>query len=87
VKNYLVLAIKFLKPTAEFVITDDDYSTIKWVILEGEAPSKTEIDAAIKQVKLNEVAQAKAQAEAKAAAQTKLAALGLTVEDLQALGL
>jgi hypothetical protein len=32
-------------------------------------------------------AEAKAKAEAKAAAQAKLAALGLTVEDLQALGL
>ena len=32
-------------------------------------------------------AEAEARAEAKAAAQSKLAALGLTVEDLQALGL
>jgi hypothetical protein len=32
-------------------------------------------------------AQAEAKAKAKAAAQSKLAALGLTVEDLQALGL
>jgi len=32
-------------------------------------------------------AEAEAKAEAKAAAQAKLAALGLTVEDLQALGL
>jgi hypothetical protein len=35
----------------------------------------------------NEIAKDKAQAEAKAVAQAKLAALGLTVEDLQALGL
>ena len=34
-----------------------------------------------------EKAKAEARAEAKTAAQTKLAALGLTVEDLQALGL
>ena len=33
------------------------------------------------------VAEAKAKAESKATAQSKLAALGLTVEDLQALGL
>jgi hypothetical protein len=36
---------------------------------------------------LNEKTKAEAKAEAKAAAQAKLAALGLTVEDLQALGL
>ena len=35
----------------------------------------------------NRVREAEAKASAKAAAQTKLAALGLTVEDLQALGL
>ena len=33
------------------------------------------------------IAEAEAKAEAKAAAQTKLAALGLTVSDLEALGL
>ena len=86
-KNYLIEAIKYLNPTAEFVITNDDYSTVIWHQLDGDAPTKTEIDAAIKQVKLDEVAESKAQAEAKAAAQAKLAALGLTVEDLQALGL
>ena len=36
---------------------------------------------------LAQQAEAKAKAEAKAAAQAKLAALGLTVDDLQALGL
>ncbi len=39
------------------------------------------------QEKLAREAEAEAKAEAKAAAQAKLAALGLTVEDLQALGL
>jgi uncharacterized protein (DUF2225 family) len=86
-RNYLVDAIKLLKPNAEFSITEDDYQNIKWDVLDGEAPTKKEIDAAIKQVKLNEVAEAKAKVEARAAAQAKLAALGLTVEDLTALGL
>jgi hypothetical protein len=36
---------------------------------------------------LQRIAEAEAKAEAKATAQAKLAALGLTVEDLQALGL
>ena len=28
--NYLTRAIKYLKPSAEFVITNEDYSTIEW---------------------------------------------------------
>ena len=85
--NYLVQAIKLLKPNSEFSFTDNDYSTIKWDVLQGNAPTQAEIDEAIDQVKDNEAAQAKTKAAAKAAAQAKLAALGLTVEDLQALGL
>ena len=84
---YLVKAIKLLKPTAEFSFQENDYSTIKWDVLEGDAPTQAEIDVAIEQVKADEVAEAEAKVEAKAAAQAKLAALGLTVEDLQALGL
>ena len=85
--SYLVKAIKKLKPSAEFSFIDDDYSTIKWDILEGNAPTQAEINAAIEQVKADEIAEAEAKAEAKAAAQAKLAALGLTVSDLEALGL
>jgi len=85
--NYLSKAIKKLKPTAEFSFTDNDYSTIKWDVLTGKAPTQSEIDDAIEQVKADEIAEAEAKAAAKAAAQAKLAALGLTVEDLTALGL
>ena len=65
--NYLTQAIRKLKPNAEFSFIDDDYSTIKWDILEGEAPSKSEIDAAIKQIKADEANSIKANATAKAA--------------------
>jgi len=85
--NILGKAIKVLRPTAEFSISDNDYSTIKWDKLEGDAPTQSEIDAAIKQVEADEIAtEAKAEAD-KAAAQAKLAALGLTTDDLKALGL
>ena len=85
--NYLGLAIKALRPTAEFSISDNDYSTIKWDKLEGDAPSKSEIDAAIEQVQADEIAaEAKAEAD-KLAAQAKLEALGLTADDLKVLGL
>jgi hypothetical protein len=86
-ENYLVQAIKKLKPTAEFSITNNDYSTIKFDVLDGDAPTQTEIDDAIEQVKADEAQAVIDKANAKAAAQAKLAALGLTVEDLTALGL
>ena len=78
--SYIAKAIKKLKPTAEFSFNNDDYSTIHWDVLEGDAPTQTQIDAAIEQIKTNELA-------AKATAQAKLAALGLTTDDLKALGL
>ncbi len=84
---YMSKAIQKLKPNSEFSFTDDDYSTINWIKLDGQAPTQSEIDAAIEQVKADEVAEAEAKATTKAVAQSKLAALGLTTEDLRALGL
>jgi hypothetical protein len=80
--SYLVKAIRKLKPTAEFSYTNNDYSTIKWDILEGNAPTQAEIDAAIEVVKTEEV-----QAEAKAASDKAalLARLGITSEEAQLL--
>ena len=80
--NYLVQAIKLLKPNSEFSFTDNDYSTIKWDVLEGDAPTQKEIDAAIKQVKANEIVEAKAQAAAKAAL---LERLGITENEAKLL--
>ena len=83
----LAKAIRLIKPNSEFSYQNDDYATIKWDVLEGVAPTQAEINAAIEQVKADELA-AEIQAEAdKAAAQAKLTALGLTTDDLKALGL
>jgi len=84
---YLISAIKNLKPTAQFSFTNNDYSTIKWDILEGNAPTQAEINVAIEQVKIDEAQAETAKAAKKAAAEAKLAALGLTLDDLKALGL
>jgi len=85
--NYLTKAIKKLHPEAQFSYTENDYSTIKWDVLDGDAPTDKEIESAIKAIKADELAaQAKAESD-KAAAQSKLAALGLTADDLKALGL
>jgi len=81
-ENYLVRGIKKLKPTAEFSLTNDDYSTIKWDVLEGDAPTQAEIDAAIEQVKADEITEAAAKAAQKAAL---LERLGITQEEAQIL--
>jgi thymidine phosphorylase len=80
--DYLTKAILLLKPNAEFSYIDDDYTTIKWDVLEGEAPTQAEIDAAIEQVKANEIAEAQAKAQAKA---VLLERLGLTQEEFNTL--
>ncbi len=83
----LTQAIKILKPTAQFSFKGADYSTIKWDVLEGDAPTQSEIDAAIEQIKADEAQAELDRAAKKAAAEAKLAALGLTRDDLKALGL
>jgi hypothetical protein len=75
------------KTNRRVFISNNDYSTIKWDVLEGKAPTQSEIDDAIEQVKADELAEAEAKAQAKATAEGKLAALGLTTDDLRALGL
>jgi hypothetical protein len=80
--NYLEKAIKHLKPNAEFVVTDNDYSTIEWHKLDGNAPTQTEIDAAIAEIKANEIANAEAKA---AQRQSLLNRLGLTEEEAKIL--
>ena len=80
--NYLVTAIRKLRPNSEFSFTNNDYSTIKWDVLEGTAPTQAEIDEAIEQVKADEIAEAEAKATAKAAL---LAQLGITEEQAKLL--
>ena len=85
--NELSAAIHYLKPTAEFSFTDADYSTIVWDVLDGQAPTVSELEAAHLAIQ-----EAKAQAQAEAAAKrsaalAKLEALGLDEDDLKALGL
>jgi hypothetical protein len=74
----LVKAIRFLKPSAQFSFTDDDYSTIQWDVLEGDAPTQSEIDAAIKQVKADD---AQAQTDKAASKAALLARLGITADE------
>jgi len=76
--NDLAKAINKLKPNAEFSFQDDDYSTIKWDVLDGDAPTQKEIDAAIKEIKADEAQAEATKATAKAAL---LSRLGITAEE------
>jgi len=76
--DYLVQAIRKLKPNSEFSFNNNDYSTIKWDVLEGDAPTQAEIDAAIEQVKADEITEAATKAAQKAAL---LERLGITQEE------
>jgi hypothetical protein len=77
-KSYLIDAIRKLKPNSEFVISNDDYATIEWHVLEGEAPTQAEINAAIKQIKADEITQAATKSAQK---QALLDRLGITAEE------
>jgi len=82
--NDKVKAIQFIRPNAEFTLTGDN---LEWLDTEQTEPTNKEIEAGLVAYKLAKESEAETKAQAKAAAQAKLAALGLTVADLEALGL
>ncbi len=75
-----------LCPDAEWVIYGNNYEDINWF---GKEPAvtKKQFEDGFAQYDTWKAQQAEAKATAKAAAQAKLAALGLTISDLEALGL
>jgi len=79
-----VKAIQFIRPNAQFILTGDD---IDWLDTEQTVPTNAEIDAGLIAYQAAQQAQAETKATQKAAAESKLAALGLTTDDLRALGL
>lgn len=77
-RDYLADAIKSLRPSAEFSFLEQDYSTVKWDVLDGKAPTKAEIDAEIAKIKAIEITEAQNKATAKAAL---LERLGITADE------
>lgn len=77
--------LQLLIPTGGWVVTGNTYEGIEF--LECEPITKAQFEAGFAKVDAKK-AEAEAKAEAaKAAAQSKLEALGLTADDLKALGL
>ena len=77
--------LSMLCPNTEWVITENDFDSIQWI--KGEQITKAEFEAGFAQYDAWKAEQDAKAATDKAAAQTKLAALGLTADDLKALGL
>ena len=80
--TYLAKAIKKLKPNAEFAFQEENYSTIKWDVLDGDAPTQAEIDEAIEEIKAYELVEAEAKAAKRAELLSKL---GITEEEARIL--
>ena len=82
-KSYEVL--NFLIPNGGYVQAGEDYEGIQF--LECEPITKAEYEAGFAQYDAWKAQQDAAKSAAKASAEAKLAALGLTTDDLRALGL
>ena len=78
----IVKGITKLRPTAQYTFIEDDYSTIEWFSLEGNAPTVKELEDAIIAVKAEEEAAAATKAATKAAL---LERLGITAEEAKLL--
>ena len=78
-------AILSLIPSAEFVITENNYATIVWHKIEGDAPTLAQVKAEMKRLSDLEVLAEATKVAAKASAITKLAALGLTEDEAKAI--
>ena len=77
-------AIQHIRPNAEFILRGDE---IEWLDETQIKPTDKEIEDGLIVYQATQQAEAEAKAQAKAAAEGKLAALGLTTDDLRALGL
>jgi len=76
--SYLTKAIQNLRPNSEFSYTEDDYATIHFDVLDGQAPTQKQIDDEIVRIKDKEKTAEIEKATAKAAL---LKRLGITAEE------
>jgi DNA-binding NarL/FixJ family response regulator len=77
----LTRALSALRPGQEFTLNDDDISTIRWNSESVVTPTQAEIDAKTAEL----LAADQAKVDARQSALAKLAALGLTAEEIAAL--
>ena len=77
--------LSMLCPNTEWVIYGDDFDSIQWI--KGEPITKAQFEAGFAQYDAWKADQDAQMAADKAGATAKLEALGLTADDLKALGL
>jgi len=78
-------ALSALRPGAEYTMTDDDLSTVVWNSPDVTTPTEAEVNAKIAELEAADTQAVIAKAAAKASAEAKLAALGLTADEVAAL--
>lgn len=71
-------AIFSLRPGSEFTLKNHDYSTIEWIVLEGEAPTAAEVQAEMKKIEAEDAAKEAENAKAKDALLNRL---GITADE------
>ena len=81
----IIEALQSLRPGAQFTINDEDISTIVWYTEGVKTPTKKEIADEIKRIEAAEAKAIEDKAAAKASAIAKLEALGLNLEEAQAI--
>lgn len=84
--NNITTALLSLRPNCVWTMIGDDYENIVWNSEESK-PTLSEIETEIVRLDNEQAAALVAADAAKEAAQAKLAVLGLTANDLKALGL
>lgn len=81
----LIKAIQSLRPGAEFTIVNEDLSTVVWNSSDVTTPTQAEVNAKIAELEAADAQAIINKAAAKATAEAKLAALGLTADEVAAL--
>jgi hypothetical protein len=79
--------LNYLCPNVQWAMSNDDFDTIVWVNVDEAPITKKQYEDGFAQLDAFKAQEMQAKAQAKAAAEGKLAALGLTTDDLRALGL
>jgi hypothetical protein len=78
-------ALSALRPGAEYTMINDDLSTVVWNSQDVTTPTEAEVNAKIAELEAAENLAVINKAAAKASAEAKLAALGLTADEVAAL--
>jgi hypothetical protein len=83
-KNYFE-AILEINPDSKFSYIDEDIENIKWESPEIPIPTREELDEVLENMAAQKIIESEAKATARASALAKLAALGLSADEIAAL--